>query len=98
MTAPSVTKIDQAIGRYYLEQGRNNYFDDDGKGIFFRYVDEQGFIEDTDGFMDELTNSAEDSLLVEFDEDGFPFPKNKQDKSEEIKTKFIFDLITKCAG
>eukprot|EP01084_Bolivina_argentea_P252576 423964_1 len=47
--------------------------------------------------MDELTNTADECLLVEFD-DNFPFPKNKQDKSEQIKFKFIFDLITKCAG
>eukprot|EP01084_Bolivina_argentea_P020476 38070_1 len=96
--ATLVTKIDQGIGRHYANQGRKDYFNADGKGKFYLYTDEQGFVDDEDGFMEELNNTAEESLLVDFDEDGFPFPKNKQNKSKEIKTKYIFDLIQKCSG
>ena len=35
-------QIDAALGRYYVLKGRDDYFEDDGMGLFYNYCCENG--------------------------------------------------------
>eukprot|EP01084_Bolivina_argentea_P292504 502867_1 len=81
------TKVEQicaAIGRYYLS------LDKEYNGQFSSFCDENALDDDT--LQEELQQTPEDCLLVDFDEE-FPFEKPLD---ENDQAKIIFDLIVKC--
>eukprot|EP01083_Nonionella_stella_P076459 208353_1 len=75
-----------AIGRYYAALGRPY------NSLFSEYCEECG-IEEDDVFQEEMDESFEDCLLVEFDED-FPFAREPHD--DRTRIEFIYLLIKKC--
>eukprot|EP01084_Bolivina_argentea_P193273 331619_1 len=85
----SVKQIDQALGRYYARYNQH-YFDDQSKGLFQAWVEDNGF--DTDAIVEELNVGADDCTLVEFDDKTFPFGSNQL----ENKNQAIYDIIKRC--
>eukprot|EP01084_Bolivina_argentea_P319326 553874_1 len=81
----SIEQIDKQLKGYY--QSLNKPYDE----LFSNYCDDYGI--DDESLAMELEEDAEDSILVDFDDD-FPFakpPKNETDRRQKI-----FDLIKKC--
>eukprot|EP01084_Bolivina_argentea_P302260 521708_1 len=82
----SIKKIDAGLSRYYKLWQRDDYFDDRNRGKFEASCDENGFGEED--IEDELETSAEECMLLDFD-DNFPGVKNNNLES-------IFTVIKKC--
>eukprot|EP01083_Nonionella_stella_P165145 548708_1 len=78
-----VAKICDAIGRYYKSIDKEYNYQ------FMTYCEENG-MEDEDDMRDEMENSPEDCMLIEFDED-FPFENQSEDRAD-----FIHKLIKMC--
>eukprot|EP01083_Nonionella_stella_P129184 391804_1 len=76
-----VAKRCDAIGRYYKSIDKEYNYQ------FMTYCEENG-MEDEDDMRDEMENSPEDCMLIEFDED---FPFENEDRAE-----FIHKLIKMC--
>eukprot|EP01084_Bolivina_argentea_P085474 154472_1 len=92
-------KIDQAIGRYYAFNGKvDRYFNNDGIGLFYNYVQENGFGDDEDGnsFYDELGAHPDDSLIVDFDVNDDDNSYQMPGLPKENKTEYILKIIKKC--
>eukprot|EP01084_Bolivina_argentea_P214191 363677_1 len=81
--------IDEGIAMYYQHVGSSDYFDIDGIGKFQRFCDDNGY--DSDNIDEELDN-AQDSMLVEFD-DNFPLHTTMED---DERNEFIFNIIIQC--
>ena len=56
------------------------------------YCEENGIDEDLN---EEFEVEAQESMLVDFDEDNFPFPDDEELDDEEAKKEWIFDLLHK---
>eukprot|EP01084_Bolivina_argentea_P281256 481197_1 len=92
MSTIKIKQTDQGMSRYYMQRGRNDYFDD-GKGKFEEYCEANGF--DDEDVADELAAGAQECMLVDFDED-FPFNSNIKNKKQKIKNQFIYNIISTC--
>eukprot|EP01084_Bolivina_argentea_P297050 511688_1 len=88
----SVDGINEALQKYYLTMGRNDYINDDGDGKFKQYADDNGF-EDAD-IKVELEADPTDCLLVEFDQD-FPLANDIQG---DDRLKAIHDILKYIAA
>merc|ERR1712176_1754941 len=78
-----------ALGRYYALKGVDGYFNDEGKGKFIVYCDDNGLDEE------ELNeDDPEQNMLVEFVEDD-DFPGVDSDDAQRLQK--IFTIIKKCA-
>jgi len=89
-----VNQINAGIGRYYVKQGVDGYFNDAKKyGKFKKYCKESGF-EDGD-IPDELEQDPADSQLVDFDTDSFPAPDGS---GKTASAKQILDVIQQCVN
>eukprot|EP01083_Nonionella_stella_P076457 208351_1 len=75
-----------AIGRYYAALGRPY------NSLFSEFCVDNGLDED-DVLLEEMDQSFEDRLLVEFDED---FPFARESHNDRTKLQFIYLLIKKC--
>eukprot|EP01084_Bolivina_argentea_P082990 150257_1 len=82
----SIKKIDAGLASYYKTHGRDDYFNDDNIGKFEASCEENGFGEED--IADELETSAEECMLLDFD-DNFPGVKNNN-------LEAIFAVIKKC--
>mmetsp|Transcript_43958 Transcript_43958/g.39186 ORF Transcript_43958/g.39186 Transcript_43958/m.39186 type:complete len:336 (-) Transcript_43958:47-1054(-) len=99
-----INKIDDGLSEYYEAMGRDDYYDedDDGKGKFDAWCDDNGFEEDGD-LEEDLTCPPADSAIPEaFDKDGvcrFPFedpqPEEEEEKQERIM-KIIRNILSKA--
>ncbi len=69
---PTFTNIDNQLGIYYKYLCKDDYFDDEGKGKFLQFVEEQECNDDDGDIKDELEDGNEDDCqYCDFDED-FP--------------------------
>ena len=87
--------IDKILGEYYKMNGIKDYFDENGAGIFSKYIEENGYEEEEIG--EELGDDAnyEDCVYLDFD-DNFPFKKNTKsqiDLEEDEKQEILFNLL-----
>eukprot|EP01084_Bolivina_argentea_P001902 3523_1 len=82
----SIKKIDEGLATYYKLHGRDDYFDEENRGKFDAACEENGFGEED--IADELETSAEECMLLDFD-DNFPGVKNNN-------LEAIFAVIKKC--
>eukprot|EP01084_Bolivina_argentea_P128161 226581_1 len=86
--ASVIKKIDKSLANYYKSLGK------DYDKLFENYCEENG-LDDEETIQEECDlDDPSDSMLIDFDEEHFPFkipPKNEQEKKQ-----FIFDLIRKC--
>ena len=83
-----IDQVDRALARYYFKQDRNDYFDENGVGIFKLFCEENGF--DADVIEEELDNDPSECMLIDVDEE-FPFPKPPMDRD-----KAIYDVLKRC--
>ena len=83
LNTTTIQDIDKALQRYYKALGHE--YD----SIFKDFCDDNEI--DLD---EEFKTGAQESLLVDFDED-FPFPPNQTPKQEEARKEWIFDLLRK---
>eukprot|EP01084_Bolivina_argentea_P204830 349851_1 len=81
-------KVDAAIGRFYESNGFKDYFDEQGTGKFYEYIDANGFADDEETFMTELNNDAEECLLLDFDDNLLV--------NDDNRNQSILNLIRKC--
>ncbi|MEM7184724.1 MAG: hypothetical protein AAF518_27765, partial [Spirochaetota bacterium] len=83
-----IHKMDTALNSYYQSQGKDDYLNDNNKGKFESFCDEEGF--DSEGVRDELNAGSNDCLLVGFDDD---FPLTNSITKETDKEKAIYRII-----
>eukprot|EP01084_Bolivina_argentea_P176472 305381_1 len=91
----SVQRLDNAIGLYYKQFNRNDYFDDNKNGKFLKYFEEQQYESDTlDEELGEDSN-FKDCVYVKFDifKD---FPLSGTKKTELDTQKEIFNVLQHC--
>ena len=88
----SIKQIDLGLSRYYNRHQVEYYKDkeDDQSGKFTNWCNDNGY--DTDGIRDELENEPSECVLIEFDQEDFPFTKVDQDE----RNKEIFVIIKYC--
>ena len=71
-------QVDRNLYTYYIVAGHgDDYLNDDGIGKFMEWVEENGY--SIDQLQDEVLNigcDEDESLLLEFEQDDFPFPSN----------------------
>merc|ERR1712079_377881 len=84
-----IDQVDKALARYFFKQGSYDYFDDDGEGIFKAFCDENAF--DADVIEEELDNIASECMLIDVDEDNFPFTKEPGDRDQAV-----YDVLKRC--
>ena len=85
--------IDKALGIYYYQQSRNDYFYDNGFGKFFSYCQNEGF--DDEDIIEELSDgTAKDCGFLDFD-NNFPF-NTTNINDEESKYLEIFTVLQNC--
>eukprot|EP01084_Bolivina_argentea_P297247 512069_1 len=67
-------KVDNALGDYYKYFGKNDYFNDDGKGKFILFCQENNFLNNSNDFINafgessDLNSEATDCKYLDFDE------------------------------
>ncbi|MEM7361922.1 MAG: hypothetical protein AAF335_02825 [Bacteroidota bacterium] len=79
-----ITTIEHRLEAYYRSQGVS-YYDNNGKGKFGDFCENNGF--DDDAVKDELESDFNDCLLVDFDKK-FPGTEGQPDKVE-----YIYNMI-----
>ncbi len=77
--------LDRRLSEYYEANGRNDYVDSEGDGLFLNRIDEQCF--DSDEVAEELNGEFEDCCFLDFD-DHFPLSGSPRDCR-----RFLFDLL-----
>ncbi|MEM7362193.1 MAG: hypothetical protein AAF335_04250 [Bacteroidota bacterium] len=82
-------KIDHGLNIYYQSKEIYDYFDDNGKGKFSKFCQEDGF--DTETIEEEFKGNIEDCSLLDFD-DNFPLPKNNTSDQRTLIFNFIKEL------
>ena len=92
--ASAFERIDFWMGSYYQKMGRNDYFDENGRGKFKAFVEDQDY--DEEEVDEELKD--DDCGYIDFIEDVDEFPFNDKDKSKDTatKTQIIRDKIVEC--
>ena len=90
MSEEIIKQICRGLSKYYKSLGKQYEVNDDGKGIFEVFCDDNGLDETIE---DELKEDVEQCMLVDFDED-FPLKKPMND---DAKKKFILQTINDCA-
>merc|ERR1719242_1946529 len=85
-----LTKIDEALGKYYELKEVNTYFNENGDGLFKLYCIDNGMEEDQ-AIRDDLEEAADDNILVDFDKDNFPGIESAEDKNAAI-----YAILKKC--
>eukprot|EP01084_Bolivina_argentea_P105478 188884_1 len=86
-------RIDDALGQYYKNCGRDDYYDANGTGKFKKFVNENEFHENNIALELGDRVSVNDCCFVEMDDD-FPFAKEEsKTNSEELK---IFKVLKHC--
>eukprot|EP01084_Bolivina_argentea_P290752 499526_1 len=89
-------RINFALHLYYKQMGRTNYTNNDGKGKFIQFTEENELGEDE--IDDELNKNASNCAYVDFD-DEFPL-ETTEEKDEKLDDdtvrQKIFDVINIC--
>eukprot|EP01084_Bolivina_argentea_P147507 258062_1 len=88
MSQTKIQQIDQGLSRYYKLHNINDYFNNDERGKFEEFCDENGF--DDNDVKEELDQDIDDCCLTDFDDD-FPINDVTNDKNQ-----IIFDVIKQC--
>jgi len=87
-----IGQICAGLSRYYKRNGVDYHTAPGGLGKFTHFCDENGL--DDEGMDDELQGEAGDSLIVDFDEDTFPYPED----CEEGDKQAIMTVLQRCAS
>lgn len=87
------SKLDDSLAAYYEDMGRDDYYDEDGKGKFIEFVEINGF--DEDQMEDQLGHNVEamECLYLEMDEN---FPLKNSYKTTEQRNVAIFNVLQDC--
>eukprot|EP01083_Nonionella_stella_P093345 261587_1 len=88
-----ISKIDKGLEEYYTKLGRKDY-KDDGVGKFAFFAEESGF--EDDGIEDELKQPADESTILEFDDD-FPFSSSIDADDEDARNTEIHRILNDIA-
>ena len=78
-------KLDSALGVYYAQRGRHDYFDEYGRGKFLAFFEDNEF--DNDHLEEAMCGDPDDCLFTDFDDD---FPMQHGAASS------IFDILSHC--
>ena len=87
---PSIKATDEAMGRYYLKQAVQDYFNDDRMGKLAVWCEDNGYdTEQVKADVDDPTTA----MIYEFDDQ---FPLTNEPADEAKKTRMIMEIIKKC--
>eukprot|EP01084_Bolivina_argentea_P263320 445635_1 len=89
-------RIDKALGQYYENMGRNDYYDEDDHkkeyGKFMKFVKDEDF--DEYDIQSEL-KIANECMYTEMD-DNFPLDNDQQQNQNSSREQQIFNIIKHC--
>eukprot|EP01084_Bolivina_argentea_P008868 16578_1 len=77
--------IDNALGQYYLDCGRTDYYDENGVGKFLKFVNENKYNENEIDLELGHNIVAEDCVFVDIDEQ-FPFVDEEKRNEQYSRT------------
>lgn len=89
--------VGKCLLKYYKALGKEKeYFEEDSRGIFEAYCDENSV--DTELLGEELNGSTniDDVMVIDFHEDKFPFPPDQEPNDDDARKQYIFKILQQC--
>eukprot|EP01083_Nonionella_stella_P208880 757693_1 len=87
-----IKRIDNALEKYYFSVNVSSYRNKEGQGKFKLYCDDNGF--EQNDIEEELSQGADDCMLVDFDGKYFPLTEELDEKK---RNEEIYRIIKCCA-